>query len=196
MNCQWVPDPKTPITLYYTDAPCDLGASEVIITDETKFKEWIQTAMACDMARWHEHGDSTTVKIGDSTGAGGGQGWVDTIGPGGPVPYPPSWNGFDVDFSKQAVVILRAGELTRWGGGIWLDDVKSSATGTTIAYSVMQPGEQCPPVGNEQIVNPTVAIRVPLPLTAPITWDRRVQAIACDWGHPDDSTRVPPDSSR
>jgi hypothetical protein len=196
MNCHWEPDPNTPLTLYYTDAPCDLGPAETIITDEARFEQWIEAAMTCDVSRWRGPGDSSTIVIGDSGKSGDGQGWIDSVGPGEPGPLPPIWNGFDVDFSKHAVLILRTGEFTRWGGGIWLDEVKTTATGTTIRYSVMQPSDQCPSVGNGEIVNPTVAIRVPLPVTAPVTWDRRVQTIPCDWDHPDDSTWVWPDSSR
>jgi len=196
MDCHWEPDPNAPLTLYYTDAPCDLGPPEAIITDEARFEQWVEAALTCDVSRWRGRGDSSTVLIGDSGDSGGGQGWIDSIGPGEPGPMPPIWNGFDVDFSKHAVIILRAGDLTHWGGGIWLDEVKTAASGTTIGYSVMQPGDQCPLVGNGLTVNPTVAIRVPLPLTAPITWDRQVQTIPCDWDHPDDSVRVWPHSSR
>lgn len=193
MSCRWEPDPNMPITLYFTDAPCALGASETIITDEARFKEWIETAMECDIARFHRGGDSSGKMMGD------------TLIPSDPT-LPPFWNGFDVDFKTHAVVILRAGEFTHWGGGIWLDDVKSSAFGTTIEYSVMEPGEKCPPVEDGGTVNPTAAIRVPLPLNQPITWDRHIEPIPCDWGRdsvivwPDtiiiwpDSNRVPPDS--
>ena len=191
MDCSWEPDPNTPLTLYYTDASCDLGPAGTIITDEARFEQWVEAALTCDLSRWRGRGDSSTVVIGDS----GGQGWIDSVGPGEPGPMPPIWNGFDVDFSKHAVLILRAGEFTRWGGGIWLDEVKTAASGTTIRYTVMQPGDECPLVGDGGLVNPTVAIRVPLPVTAPVTWDRGVQSIPCDWDHPDDSTRVWPDSS-
>lgn len=193
MDCRWEPDPNVPLTLYYTDAPCELGPSEAIITDQAKFEQWIEAALACDVSRWREHSDSSTVVIGDSGASGGGQGWIDSIAPGEPGPLPPIWNGFDVDFSKHAVIILRAGDFTRWGGGIWLDAVNTTASGTTIEYSVMSPGDQCPLVGDGQIVNPTVAVRVPLPVQEPVTWKRHVEPISCNWGT--DSTGVWPDST-
>ena len=74
MSCRWEPDPKTPTTLYYTDAPCELGATEVVITDEARFKQWIETALACDAARWRERRDSINIVFGDSGKSGGGQG--------------------------------------------------------------------------------------------------------------------------
>jgi hypothetical protein len=195
MDCSWEPDPNTPLTLYYTDAPCDLGSAETLITDETRFKQWMETAMACDAARWYGGWDTSGVVI-DSTKFDGWGGWIDSVGPGEPGPLPPIWSGFDVDFSKHAVIILRSDDFTRWGGGIWLDEIKTSSSGTTIGYSVMEPGDQCPLVGDGLIVNPTVAIRVPLPVSALVTWNREVQTIPCDWDHPDDSTWVWPDSSR
>ncbi|MFH1218991.1 MAG: hypothetical protein V1694_00865, partial [Candidatus Eisenbacteria bacterium] len=68
------------------------------------------------------------------------------------------------------------------GGGIWLNSLEVTSSGTTVAYSVMVPGDNCPPVEGGTYLQPTVAIRVPLPVTEPITWERHVEMIDCDWG--------------
>jgi hypothetical protein len=57
---------------------------------------------------------------------------------------------------------------------------------------VMEPSDECPSVGNGQTVNPTAAVRVPLPLNSPISWQRHVESIPCDWGR--DSTIIWPDT--
>jgi len=175
-DCKWEPDPTVPQVLYYTDASCELGSGETILGDSARLAEWVKTALACDSLRWSDR----WIDPGDSTDPGGG-GNVgrDSVGPS----TPPLWSGFTVDFSTHAVVILRAGETSRWGGGIWLDNVKSTADGTVIDYSVMIPGDSCPLVGEGlSNVNPTVAIQVPLPLTLPLVWNRDVETIDCNWG--------------
>ncbi|MEW5700943.1 MAG: hypothetical protein AB1792_01760 [Candidatus Zixiibacteriota bacterium] len=184
-NCSWGPDLNEPQTIYYTDAACDLGPDEVVITDSLQFAEWINTAVACDSVRWYDHwvnrpdsmewqGDSVVMPHDPMPG--------DSMVGGQPVPMPPWWGGVAVDFSTHAVIILRAGETSRWGGGVWLDDIRSGSTGTVIDYSVMIPGDDCPTVDDElSAVNPTVAIRVPLPVTSPVTWNRRTETIECNW---------------
>jgi len=127
----------------------------------------------------------------DSTGAPGDSGW----GPDG-TPHPtdppvPMDYTMPVDFTRFAVIVLRAGPQERWGGGIWLTDLHTSAEGTRIAYAVVEPGPECPPVGGTG-VEPTVAIRVPLPLPGPISWERGVRTIDCDWGQYGDSTGTRP----
>ena len=169
-DCSWEPDPNLPLTLYYTDADCDLGPNEQVIRTEDGFKGWLDRAWECDMGRWYNSGGEPR----DSTG---------TIP--GSVPM-----GFTVDFTTHAVVILRADRHNAWGGGIWLNSFEVTNSGTTIAYSVMMPGDNCPPVEGGTYLQPTVAIRVPLPVTEPITWERRVETIDCDWGG--DSTVVRP----
>ncbi|HWR82708.1 MAG TPA: hypothetical protein VN285_05355 [Candidatus Deferrimicrobium sp.] len=175
-SCWWEPDPNAPWTLYYTDGACDLGPNEALITDQTSWEGWLKTAMACDSARWYNPDDSI-IRPGDSTIVGG-HGWS-----GQPIWWPPYWDISDVDFSTHAVIVLRAGVQTRWGGGIWLDVFETGAGGTTIEYRVMQPAENCPAVeGDQTAVNPTVAIRVPLPLPEPITFKGSIEVIDCNWG--------------
>jgi len=157
-NCTWEPDPNVPITLYYTDTPCELGLGEIVITDSASFAAWSATAYACD-----------SLKLRD---------WYSGVVIGGPS----MWFNPEVDFTTHAVIILRSGDQTRWGGGIWLDRFDVTAGGTTIDYSVMEPGDDCPTVGPPLgVFNPTVAVRVPLPINLPITWNRNVQSIQCNW---------------
>ncbi len=180
-SCSWGPDPSEPMTLYYTDAPCDLGAGETVIRDSATYARWLQTAWSCDSARWSY---PDTIYIDSVTS--------DTIPiPGGGMENP--WYAFGppVDFSTHAVVILRAGAQHNWGGGVWLDWIESGATGTTIDYTVMVPTADCPPVDDAAGLNPTVAIRLPLPLINPITWRRSESSINCDWGP--DTVRVWPE---
>ena len=95
----------------------------------------------------------------------------------GPIEYT-----IPIDFSKYAVIILRADPQTRWGGGIWLDELNVTSEGTEIDYSVMVPAEDCPEVEEYLgVLQPTAAIRVPGNLTEPITWNRRIEEISCDW---------------
>ncbi len=158
-NCNWEPDPNLPMTVYYTEAPCELGSGETVITDSATFAVWLDSAQACDSRHWRNEMDS---------GFGN--------------PTFPLWFNPEVDFTTHAVIILRSGYQTRMGGGIWLDRFDVTDAGTTIDYTVMEPGENCwtvaPPL---RVVNPTVAIRVPLPINLPITWNRSVQPIQCDW---------------
>jgi len=165
-NCTWDPDPNLPVTVYYTDAPCVLGSGDSVITDSATFAVWLDSARACDSRHWRYGLDS---------------GFVNPT-------FPPIWFSPEVNFTTHAVIILRSGYQTRLGGGIWLDRFEVSPSGTTIDYTVMEPGDDCPvvapPLG---AVNPTVAIRVPLPINLPITWHRNVQPIQCNWS---DSTVI------
>lgn len=158
-HCIWEPDPNVPVTLYFTDTPCELGLGETVITDSASFAAWKATAYACDSLRWRNWYDSGNVPGGLSM-----------------------WFNPEVNFSTHAVIILRSGDQTRLGGGIWLDRFDVTDGGTIIDYTVMEPTDNCwivpPPLG---VVNPTVAIRVPLPINAPITWNRAVQPIQCNW---------------
>lgn len=169
-HCDWAPDPNEPLALYYTDGDCDLGPGEAVIRDAEAWQAWIDSALACDMARWYEPGDSSR--------------------PSDPT-IPSIWIGSDVDFATHAVLILRADPQTQWGGGVWLDRIAPAEEGTTIAYTVMAPGSECPPVDGGGVVRPTVAIRVPLPLPDPIVWERHVEMIDCHW-ESDGSGGVPP----
>ena len=177
-DCSWEPDPNEPLALYYTDADCDLGENEFVIRDQEQFEEWLERAFACDQTRWGET-DSTIIDPGTGTpprprfGAGG----RDSIPPEPMPPLPPpSWIGIDVDFTKFAVLVLRADPQTRWGGGAWLDAIQGGETGTTIDYTVMEPAGECPPIEEGVVLRPTVAIRVPLPVSDPVTWDRRTRS--------------------
>jgi hypothetical protein len=161
-DCSWEPDPALPLTLYYTDADCDLGPNEQVIRSEDGFKEWLDQAWECDMSRWNNPDGEPRDPTGTIPGS---------------VPM-----GFAVDFTTHAVIILRADRSNAWGGGIWLNSLEVTTSVTTIAYSVMMPGDDCPPVEGGTYLQPTVAIRVPLPLTEPMMWERRVETIDCDWG--------------
>lgn len=187
IDCSWEPDPSEPLCLYYTDADCDLGPAEAVLRDRESFEAWLAAAFACDQSRWYG-GDSIVVVYRDGRTAPGDSGWAggDTIVVPGDPPMPP-WIGVDIDFATHAVLILRAGEQQRWGGGIWLDAIETGAGGTAIGYTAMVPGGECPEV-EIGVVNPTVAIRVPLPLTEPISWNRHVETIDCRW----DSTGAEP----
>lgn len=185
-DCSWEPDPNEPLALYYTDAACDLGSGEMIFTDATAFEAWARTAIACDEVRWYDT-DGNGIP-GDEHGDGD---WSPG-GPGGDPTVPPDvWMGMEVDFSTHAVLILRSDASDRWGGGVWLSGLEPGAGGTTIDYVTMVPGEDCPLVEGGT-VQPTVAIRVPLPLPEPIVWARHVETIGCRWeegggnGEPDD----------
>lgn len=181
-DCSWEPDPNEPLALYYTDAACDLGPGHAVITDAETFDTWLSTAFACDQARWS---DPVGVPVPEDSTAT-------------PPPVPsPDWLGLQVDFSTHAVIVLRGDEQDRWGGGVWLAAITAEAGGTTIDYAVMTAGEACPLIEAGTTVQPTVAIRVPLPLSQPITWHRTTESIACDWdgsepGGGVDSTIVEP----
>jgi hypothetical protein len=187
IDCSWEPDPSEPLCVYYTDVDCDLGPAEAVLRDREGFDAWLEAAFACDQSRWYG-GDSTVIVYpdgrtapGDSGSAGG-----DTIIVPGDPPLPP-WIGVDIDFTTHAVLILRAGEQTRWGGGIWLDAIEAGAGGTVIDYTAVVPSGECPEIEGG-VVNPTVAIRVPLPLSEPVTWNRHIETIDCRW----DSTGAEP----
>lgn len=184
-ECTWEePDPNLPLALYYTDADCDLGPGEVVLRDQERFESWIEEALRCDQARWGDP-DSTGVPGGGSEepGGGWGGGWRDSVETPVEPPLPhPGWLGIDVDFTTHAVLILRAGPQTRWGGGVWLDTIETGESGTQIRYTAMVPGGDCPEVEPPASVNPTVAIRVPLPIPEPVTWIRQAESIDCDWG--------------
>jgi hypothetical protein len=188
-SCSWEPDPDLPLTLYYTDAPCELGAERRVVRTPEEWDAWVETALACDVQRWGVVYDSVHVPP-DSGWAPGG----DPTEPPGPVGYT-----IPVDFDRFAVIVLRAGEQDRWGGGVWLTDLRASDTGTWIQYAVIEPGPECPLVGDSEYdfgtaVNPTVAIRVPLPLPDPVTWERIARQVDCDWGADGDSLGTkPPD---
>jgi hypothetical protein len=186
------PDPNEPMTLHYTDAPCELGAGEEIITDSATWNAWFHAAWVCDSARFGYFPwggpwpwDSIIGIPEDDTLMP----WPDSTRPD-PYPYP-WWGVPDVDFSTHAVIILRAGDQTQWGGGIWLNDIDRSSGGTVYDYTVMQPSDDCPPMEMMGMgANPTVAIRVPLPIDPPVTWNRHIEPIKCDWGS--DSSWVEP----
>jgi hypothetical protein len=171
-SCIWEPDPNAPVTTYYTDTPCPLGPNQQVITDSASYRGFIEAAAACDSARfWTFFVDS------------GYGGWAQPM------------FGLEVDFSTHAVIVLRAGAQTRWGGGIWLNRFESAGGTTLIGYMVMEPDSDCPPVEELPEVNPTVAIRVPLPLGPVITWNRTTETIGCLW--PDSSGGgIPGDSLR
>jgi hypothetical protein len=60
--------------------------------------------------------------------------------------------------------------------------------GTVIDYTVMEPSGECPEVEEDWNLQPTVAIRVPLPLTEPVTWNGRTESINCGWAEGDPET--------
>ena len=193
------PGPNEPMTLHYTDAPCDLGPGEEIITDSAQWQAWFHAAWACDSARFGGYGWGGGVTPGeDGTDPNGDSlpPWPDTTVIG---PYP--WWGMPyVDFTTHAVIVLRAGEQTRWGGGIWLNSIDHSAGGTVYDYSVMEPSDDCPGMDGmgmmDMVVNPTVAIRVPLPIDPPVTWLRNVESIKCDWGNDSSWVYIDPNGGR
>jgi|GEM_PF-1598665 len=190
-NCTWEPDPNEPWSVYFSDAECDLGANERVITDEATWAQWLDAAYDCDLARWND-----PIYGGPSTGGGGSNGGTDPY-PGtetepprdnpledpdiDPVPPPSGTWGVDVDFTTHQIIVLRAGAQTKWGGGIWLNEIETGATGTNYAYTVMQPTGDCP-LADGQTLYPTVAIRVPKP-TGAITFTRSIEQISCDWEH-------------
>jgi hypothetical protein len=192
-DCSWEPDPSLPLALYYTDAACALGAGEQILTTQAAWDAWVDAALTCDVARWDCMIDSSGGPV-DSSGVpgetGGGSSDPDNRDDR-TDPVPPTGYSIPVDFTQFAILILRAGDQERWGGGVWLTDLRTSAAGTEIEYTVITPGEDCPPTwdpcGQGNLVNPTVAIRVPLPLTEPVNWSRLTQTAACDWGADGDS---------
>lgn len=190
-NCTWEPDPNEPWTVYFTDAECVLGPNEMVITDEATWAQWLDAAYDCDLARWNDpiYGDP-------GTGIGGGSNGSDPY-PGtetepprdnpvedpeiDPVPPPSGMWGVDVDFTTHQIIVLRAGNQTKWGGGLWLNEIETTGSSTNYAYTVMQPTGDCP-VADGQTLNPTVAIRVPKPAGA-VTFERSIESIDCDWGN-------------
>jgi hypothetical protein len=188
-DCSWEPDPDLPLTLYYTDAECDLGPGEALIAESSAWESWLNEAVACERGRWGGPGDSTVVS--GSEGGEPGRPPETPPGPPGDPTAPVPWLGLEVDFATHAVVVLRANSQGRWGGGIWLNEFDVSADGTTIDYSVMEPGDECPVVEGGGSVRPTAAIRLPLPLQAPIRYARHVESIDCRW-EPAPLPPVPP----
>lgn len=170
-DCSWEPDPNLPVALYYTDAPCDLGPAESLISDPAALEDWLARALECDQARWQ-----------DPAGPGTPGGAPTDSVPGSPTLPPPSSIGLDVDFSQYAVIVLRSDPQDHWGGGIWLSDIQRADGGTTIEYTVKVPGDDCPVVEGGTLVQPTVLIRVPLPVDPPVTWVKNTESIACAWG--------------
>lgn len=174
-----MPDPSMPITLHYTDTPCDLGPGEQLISDRETWDHWYRAAISCDSARW-------------SYGFSGRPDWPDTV-PRDSVPPGTGnwwWGTPDVDFNHYAIIILRASEQFRWGGGIWLTEIRPSNGGTTIEYCVMEPGAECPLIDVQPgRLEPTVAVRIPKP-EGQVFWQRSVEVIDCNWGV--DSTVVVP----
>lgn len=183
-SCSWEPDPGQPLALYYTDAPCDLGADEQILTTQAAWDAWFAAAWDCDAARWGSWSDSSCVPGDPGEGRVGLSGSV--LGDGFSLP---------VDFDLFAVLVLRAGEQDRWGGGIWLTGLSVSEAGSVIEYVVIEPEEGCPSIAEMGglgvgFVEPTVAVRVPLPLPEPIEWRRSEITISCGWAVGVDSTDV------
>ncbi len=171
-DCSWEPDPNEPYALYFSDAECpEIGDGEKVIRSADEWKSWTDQAWTCDMERWGGYNDTSLII------------WIDTI-----RTDPPDMSWL-VDFSTHAVIILRSAENVRWGGGIWLNRFEVTGSGTSIEYTDVQPEGSCPPTEDGSSVRPTVAIRVPLPLTEPITWIRNVETVSCDWG---DSTKIGP----
>ena len=180
-HCIIEPDPTIPLTLYYTDGPCDLGADEAVIRTADAWEAWIGTASDCDFARWGSGVEPGLPDGVDGGGTGGG-----SIEPGIPIDPPTGWWSPEVDFSTHAVLILRAPAQTRWGGGVWLSAIEDGSPGTTIDYWVMTPGPDCPAVEGGATLRPTVAIRVPLPLLEPVQFRRNTEAVECRWDVPVD----------
>ncbi|HYE77521.1 MAG TPA: hypothetical protein VEI97_06015 [bacterium] len=188
----WEPDPNEPWPLYYTDAPCDLGPNTQVITSEPVYMAWLDAAGDCDWARWGDPEKPTEPGVGGS-GTNGGAPGEDPAPPPynedptelpeiDPAPVPPSLWGIDVDFTTHAVIVLRADVQNRWGGGVWLTDIEEQpGGGTQITYTVINPSGECPVIEGGETVQPTVAIRVPLPLNGPITWVKQTETIGCNW---------------
>jgi hypothetical protein len=189
INCDYPkPDPNQPHTIYYTDAACDLGPTETLITDSLAFVDWLTAAMDCDRARadrWRG-GDTLFYDPDDSSPHYGNDTLPDTILY---PPMPPSpYYGLNIDFKTHAVIILRAGEQYQWGGGVWLQGIFDREGTTVYSYTVMVPADDCPPADLEVgPFNPTVAIRVPRPASSSVAWNRTEEMIRCDWddGRPD-----------
>ncbi len=170
-HCIVEPDPTIPLTVYYTDVPCELGPAEAVIRNGDRWQEWLDEAAACDARRW---GGGIEPWYGDASPG------VGSVEPGVPV-EPPIWISPSVDFTTHAVLVLRAPEQTRWGGGVWLSSIEARSGGTTIEYTVMRPGTDCPSIDRGSVLRPTVAIRVALPLADPVAFVRTEKEIGCAW---------------
>jgi hypothetical protein len=188
INCDYPkPDPNKPHTIYYTDAACDLGPTETLITDSSAFVAWLSAAMECDRARseyWRDRTDTLYIGPGDPDDSNH---WQDPLPDTVPVPPMPPYPyyGLNVDFNTHAVIILRAGEQDQWGGGVWLQGISDQQGTTVYEYSVMAPGDNCPPADPALgPFNPTVAIRVPKPADNTVAWNRTEETIRCDWDGP------------
>lgn len=196
-NCTWEPDPSEPWTVYYTDADCNLGPNESLLTTKAAWEQWLDAAYDCDLERWNDpgwmepNGPSTGVGGGSSPGNPGPDQDYEDYPKENPVtdpnvdprpPSPESW-GLDVNFDTHAILILRAGPQIRWGGGIWLNAVTEGNSGTNIEYTVMQPAGDCPSADGYTL-RPTVAIRIPKPSGA-VSYTRHIERLSCDWGEDD-----------
>jgi len=188
IDCEWVEDPNAPVCLYYTDAACLLGASEQVVRDSEYWDAWLELAYQCDQARWFGN-DSTLIVYPEGSPVRGDSGVCgDTLTI---MPSAPEWLGAEVDFATHAVLILRADEQSRWGGGVWLDAIETGPSGSTIIYTTMTPSGDCPPSDGE-ILRPTAAIRVPLPLPESIAWVRNDDVIDCNWVESGSADPSPP----
>jgi hypothetical protein len=176
-HCIVEPDPTIPLTLYYTDGPCELGADEAVIRSGGAWEAWLDAAAECDFARW---GSGAEPALPEGLDAGG------STEPGVSIDPPTGWLSPEVDFSTHAVLVLRAPGQTRWGGGVWLSAVEESTSGTTVDYWVITPGPDCPAVEGGASLRPTAAIRVPLPLGDPVTFRRNTETVECRWEVPVD----------
>ena len=172
-HCIIEPDPSQPLTLYYTDGECDLGGSEALSPGSARWEAWLSTAADCDLARWG--GGVVEPTLPDGVRG------EDSAEPGTTLDPPTGWLSPSVDFATHAVVVLRAPSQTRWGGGVWLTAIEDGPSGTKVDYAVMTPGSDCPLIEGGATVRPTVAIRVPLPLTDPVAFGKTTETIDCDW---------------
>jgi hypothetical protein len=182
-HCIVEPDPSIPLTLYYTDGPCDLGADEAVIRSADSWEAWLGTAAECDFARW---GSGVEPSLPPDVDGGGSSDGVGTAEPGVAIDPPTGWLSPSVDFATHAVLILRAPAQARWGGGVWLSAIEDGAPGTAVEYWVMTPGPDCPAVEGGATLRPTVAIRVPLPLADPVVFRRNTETVDCRWDVPVD----------
>lgn len=183
----FAPDPDVPLTLYFTINNCDLGDHTQLITDDATWEQWWSTTRRCDILEWDDIIIDSTTEI-DHPGMGM-EG--DDPMPHGEVWPMPSWDKPEVDFSQYAVIILRGEPQDHWGGGIWLDNYTNGDAGAVVEYTVVEPGESCPPIlAPLPTAQPTVAIRVPRPTNDQVTWQGTTKTVDCVWAV--DTTRAFP----